>query len=128
MENIIRNDGERLKERMKAKGYDMKTLANRLNISRVSVEKDLAKTVITRRSLVKYVPMLVDDIENFYAESVKKYAIPESSIDSDMALRYKDELLAAKEQIITEQRKHIETLSSMLRFFPNAVQQAIISA
>ncbi|SFD67135.1 hypothetical protein [Spirosoma endophyticum] len=129
METGLRNDGQKLREILKLKGFDMTSVAKSLNVSRAIVEKDSQKPMLSRKALAKYTPLLFRSIDAFYMDET---SIPEKGMDysvgESQGLVYKDELIESMRETIREQRKHIDTLTSMLRFFPSAVQQATITA
>lgn len=123
--------GNLLRSKLKAQGFDIQGVANRMNMHRVTVEKDLKNAELTRKALRKYQSVLDLDIDEFFNSTVEKerqVVKPEPAADLETELKYKDELLAAKEETIQEQRKHIDTLTNMIRFFPNAVQSGIAQA
>ena len=129
MEKGLRNDGQKLREILRLKGFDMTGVAKSLNVSRAIVEKDSQKQMLSRKALAKYTPLLFQSIDAFYMDDI---AIPEKSMDygagENQVGTYKDELIESMRETIWEQRKHIDTLTNMLRFFPSAAQQATITA
>lgn len=127
----MRHDGTKLRSLIKEKGYDLVTLANVLKVTTAAISKDLQSEAVSRRSLIKYVPKILDTVDEFYLEvSINETKVSESTVEGSRVLYFKDEMLAAKDEIIKEQREHIktlsqnlETLSRMLRFFPKAAQR-----
>jgi hypothetical protein len=113
---------------MKSKGYDIARLANAVNVTRVAVEKDLQKGELTRRSLVKYVPILLSDVDEFYGNETK-IDTKVNELGSVVPLELYADLQA---KYIDQQGRYIQLQADFLeltkRFFLNAVQQATITA
>lgn len=124
----MRHDGNKLKAIAKAKGFVAQSLADRIEVTPLTVETDFKRIILSRRILGKYVDVLNIDLDNFYDSiAFNNEPIPDR-LDMATELTYKDQLLASKDETILEQRKHIETLSNMLRFFPTAAQLVTATA
>lgn len=119
---------------MKAKGYDIAGLAKQLTCSRVAIEKDLHKTEVTRRALVKYVPTLLHSVDDFFCDETKMPTQVETSggtVPVAMYAELQAKHIATLEKAGAEKDRYIGLLEQHLeltrRFFPNAAQQAALA-
>lgn len=106
----MEHQGKRLRGLAKGQGFDIQSLADKLEVTRITVENDFRAEKLSRRILKKYVPVLGLDLDGFYKEGAQTVVANESS---------KIEKLQA--EIIYWQRKYIDLQE---RFFPSAAQLA----
>ncbi|WP_040005490.1 hypothetical protein [Fibrisoma limi] len=113
------HQGKKLREIANAKGYDIQRLADKLDVHRVTVETDFKKEKLTRRILVKYVPVLGIDLEEFFTTESKAERRTVNLNDSVVS---QAEVIEIQKQLIEEQRKRLALMEYMVSFFPKAVQ------
>ncbi|QIP16499.1 hypothetical protein G8759_29565 [Spirosoma aureum] len=106
----MEHHGKKLKAISLAKGFNIKQLSEKLNVTRVAVERNFKAANISRKVLLKYSYMLDFNVDEFY-ESIHTQSI----VDEPTKIE------KLQQEIIYWQRKYIDLQE---RFFPNAAQLA----
>jgi transcriptional regulator with XRE-family HTH domain len=107
------NHGLQLKEIAKAQGFNIQTLADKIGVTRQTVEIDFKAKKLNRRILTKYVSALGINLDSFFGGDAEQ----PQRIDTKTEVQLLRELVA-------EQRKRLDLQDQMIRFFPKAVQMA----
>lgn len=107
----MEHDGKKLKAIAKEQGFDIQSLADKLEVTRLTVENDFKAEKLSRRILKKYVSVLAIDLDGFYSGVTAKISSNEASA-----------IIQLQRELIEEQRKRLDLQDTMLRFFPSAAQ------
>ncbi|WP_080057266.1 helix-turn-helix domain-containing protein [Spirosoma aerolatum] len=111
----MEHQGRKLRSMAAAKGFNIKQLSERLDITRVAVERNFKAESISRKVLMKYASLLDFDIDEFYEGTNEGSAIITNEQNDSIVIELYKKLLKEKDE-------RIKLLESQVRFFPNAAQ------
>lgn len=111
----MKKHGERLEQLANGKGYSKTALANAVGVSVQAITNDFNALKISRKGIKKYVGVLLESEDEFYATPV---LIVESSVSVNVV---------PLNDFLELQRRYMELSDRYLklteRFFPNAAQR-----
>ena len=107
----MEHHGKELHRLIRAKGFNLQQVADKLPKNVVSVQRDVKAQTLTRKVINRYADVLGFELEDFF--SGKPTTVTKLSEAKEV------ELLR---EIIQEQRKRLDLQDQMIRFFPSAAR------
>ncbi|GAB3970799.1 hypothetical protein GCM10028806_19470 [Spirosoma terrae] len=131
----MEHHGNKLRSIVKAKGFNLSELAFDFGVTRAAIDKHMKSERLTRKVLKQYAEKLDFSLDDFFGDVIlKESAKPVLSVDDNRTSTIVNQngTTVPAEMHWELQRKYFDLQERyndlVIRFFPNAVQQAIITA